>query len=71
MDQQYDVVIFEAATRTVDTVVGRNMPLEAGDSNARRRHKTVADRLNADFGACVVEAGSYPVGSVVPPQAEL
>lgn len=63
-DQLYDVVIYEIATRKIDTIAGKDLRLASGHYNAERRLDTVLPRLNDRYNAEIVEAGKYRKGDV-------
>ena len=65
-EQLYDVVIYEIATRKIDTIAGKDLRRDSGHYNAERRLDTVLPRLNNRYNAEVVEAGKYQKGDVLP-----
>lgn len=65
----FDVVIYERATRTVDAIIGKDMLLNTGFYNARKRRETAVDRINEHYDVAIVEAGRYVKGNVLPEEA--
>ena len=63
---RHDVLIFEIATRKVDHVGGRDLRLEGGTHNARKRQETIFGRLNDRFDVGIFPAGKHKVGDVLP-----
>jgi hypothetical protein len=64
-EQLYDVVIYEIATRKIDTIAGKNLHHDSGHFNAERRLDTVLLRLNDRYNAEIVEAGKHQKGDVL------
>lgn len=65
-EQLYDVVIFETATRKIDTIAGKDLRRDCGTYNAQRRLDTVQMRLNDRYDAEIVDAGKHQKGDVLP-----
>lgn len=66
MSQKYDVVVLEDKTGVVDAIVGTNLDLCEGHSNARKRFETMLTRLNSDYSPAIVATGKFKKGDVVP-----
>lgn len=64
----YDVVIYEIATRKVDTIAGKDLPESGSFHTVGKRLETVLPRLNEYYSCRSVEAGKYQVGDVLPPR---
>ena len=65
-ERLYDVVIYEIATRKIDTIAGSRLPESGSFHTVGKRLATVAPRLNGSYSCCAVEAGKYSVGDVLP-----
>ena len=68
MSQKFDVVVYEMRSRKVESVIGKNMPRSKGSFHtAEKRLDTAFSRINLErYSACIVEAGKYSVGDVLP-----
>ena len=67
-DDRFDVVIWERATRVVDTIAGENMPFNHDYAqSAESRLATVLPRLNEHYTASIEPASRYRVGDVIRP----
>jgi hypothetical protein len=68
----FDVVIYEIATRRVDAVIGRAMPLWDGTGTGRNtadlRKQTGQERVNERFGVAIVPTGKYEKDKVLIPE---
>jgi hypothetical protein len=64
-EQRYDVVIYEIATRKIDTIAGKDLRPDSGHFNAERRLETLLSRLNDRYNAEIVDAGKYQKGDVL------
>lgn len=62
----YDVVIYELATRKVDTIAGVALPESGSFHTVDKRLDTVMSRLNEYYSCRAVETGKYRVGDVLP-----
>lgn len=65
-EKLYDVVIYEIATREIDTIAGAGLPESGSFHTVDKRLATVAPRLNGSYSCCAVEAGKYCVGDILP-----
>jgi hypothetical protein len=69
-EQLYDVVIYEKATRKIDTIIGKNMKrwdgTGSGRNTAELRVQTGQERINERYECEIVEAGKYRKGDVLP-----
>ena len=61
-EARFDVVIYDKATRTVDTIIGRTMRLNEGHFNAVRRRDTGLERVNDAYSVAIVDAGTNKEG---------
>jgi hypothetical protein len=59
----FDVVIYEIATRRIDTIIGTDMKLWDGTGSGRNtadlRKQTGQERVNDRFDVAIVPAGRY------------
>lgn len=62
----YDVVIYEIATKKIDSIAGTNLPESGGFHTVAKRIETVWPRLDDDYSVRAVEAGKYAKGDVLP-----
>lgn len=62
----FDVVIYEIATRKVDTITGKDLRMRKGHYNAERRLETTEGRLNDRYDAEIVPAGKFKAGDILP-----
>ncbi len=63
----FDVVIYEMSTRKVESIIGKSMKREGTYYSAERRVDTAFSRINLDrYSACMVEAGRFAIGDVLP-----
>jgi hypothetical protein len=63
VNERYDVIIYEIESGRVDTIAGKDMPLDSGSFHtAEKRLETVLPRLNGHYNAAIVPAGVYSVG---------
>lgn len=66
----YDVVIYDKATRRIDTIIGKNMPSWDGEGSDRNtaelRVQTGQERINEHFECEMVEAGKYKKYDALP-----
>lgn len=62
----YDVVIYERATKKIDTIAGKDLPEEGSFHTVGKRMETVLERINEAYGVRAVEAGKYAKGDVLP-----
>lgn len=62
----FDVVIYEIATRKIDTIAGTNLPESGSFHTVDKRMETVWPRLNEHYSVRAVEAGKYAKGDVLP-----
>ena len=62
----FDVVIYEIATRKIDTIAGTNLPESGSYHTVDKRIETVWPRLNDAYSVRAVEAGKYVKGDVLP-----
>ena len=69
-EQLYDVVIYEKATRKIDTIIGTNMRswdgTGSGRNTAELRVQTGEERINDRYECEMVEAGKFKKGDVLP-----
>ncbi len=69
-EELFHVVIFEIATRKIDSVIGTNMKLWDGTGSGRNtaelRQQTGQERVNDRYAVEIVDAGKYAVGSILP-----
>jgi sulfite reductase alpha subunit-like flavoprotein len=69
MEELFDVVIFERATRRVDSVIGERMPKwngrGTGRNTAELRQQTGMERVNHAYGVEIVPAGKYKKGDII------
>lgn len=69
-EELFDVVIFEIATRKIDSVIGTNMRRWDGSGSGRNtaelRQQTGQERVNDRYDVEIVDAGKYAVGSILP-----
>lgn len=65
--ERYDVVIYERATRVIDSIAGTDLPESGSFHTVGKRLETVAPRLNQYYGVKAVEAGKYAKGDKLPP----
>jgi hypothetical protein len=64
-EQLFDVVVYEIATRQIESLVGESMRWNKGHYNAQKRLETVIPRLNDRYAVSIVPAGKYKVGDVM------
>ena len=68
----FDVVIYEIATRRVDAVIGKAMPLWDGTGTGRNtadlRKQTGQERVNDRFDVAIVPTGKYEKDQVLTPE---
>lgn len=62
----FDVVIYELATRKIDTIAGTNLPESGSFHTVDKRMETVWLRLNDAYSVRAVEAGKYKKGDILP-----
>ena len=66
----YDVVIYEKATRKIDTFIGRGMRswdgTGSGRNTAEMRMQTGQERINELYDVSMVPAGKYQKDDVLP-----
>lgn len=68
MSKRYDVIIYALETGLVESVAGKDMPLDSGRFHtAEKRLDTVLPRLNDHYNAAIVPAGVYQVGKKYQP----
>lgn len=60
-----DVVIYEIATKKIDTIAGKAMEYDGPRECVSRRLATVLPRLNDRYDACSVPSGKYEKGDVI------
>lgn len=69
-EELFDVVIYEKATRRIDTIAGTNMKRWDGSGHPRNtvelREQTCQERINDNYDVEVVEAGRFHEGDVLP-----
>ena len=65
MKRLYDVVIYEIATRKIDTIAGKDLPKSGSFHTVNKRLETVAPRLNEDYAVRAVAPGKYAKGDVL------
>ena len=68
--QLFDVVIYEKATRRIDSVIGKNMRRWGANGSGRNtadlRQQTGREKINDRYECEIVEAGKYREGDVLP-----
>jgi len=64
-EKRYDVVIFEIATRKIDTIAGTDLPESGSFHTVDKRIDTVLPRLNDAYNVVAVEAGKYRKGDIL------
>ena len=66
----FDVVIYEKATRRIDSIIGTNMRRYDGKGKGRNtaelRQQTGRERVNDNYDVKIVPAGKYQKGDVLP-----
>ena len=67
-EKLWDVVIYHAETKVVESIPGVAMRREIGFHNAEKRLDTVIGRINHNYHAAIVPSGVYHVGSIVSEQ---
>ena len=67
-EQLQDVVIYEIATRKVESIAGRDMQPTGSFHTVDKRLATVSERLNEHYDCMAVPAGKYNKGDVLPDQ---
>lgn len=67
-EKLWDVVIYHAETKVVESIPGKAMHRELGFYNAEKRLDSVLGRINHNYDAAIVPAGVYQVGSIVSEQ---
>lgn len=69
-EELFDVVIFEIATRKIDTVIGHSMRKWDGKGTGRNtaelRQQTGRERVNERYDVEIVESEKYKAGDVLP-----
>jgi hypothetical protein len=69
IEELYDVVIYEKATRKIDTIIGENMKSWDGNGSGRNtaelRVQTGRERINERYECEMVPAGKYQKGDVL------
>ena len=68
--QLFDVVIYEKATRRIDSVIGKNMrrwgATGSGRNTAQLRQQTGREKINDRYECEIVAAGKYQKGDLLP-----
>lgn len=59
-------MVFEINTRKVTNIVGKDMEKNKGHYNAERRLNTILERMNENYDAAIVPAGSLKLGDTIP-----
>lgn len=66
----FDVVIYERATREIESIIGRDMKQWDGCGSGRNtvelRVQTGLERINDKYDCIAVEAGKYNEGDILP-----
>lgn len=65
MSDLRDVVIFEIATKKIDTIAGVELEWTGPRNSVEVRLATVLSRLNERYDACSVPTGKYKKGDVL------
>ena len=69
VEELYDVVIIENATRRIDTIIGTNLKRWDGTGTGRNsvelRVQTGRERINVRYDCLMVPAGKYQPGNVL------
>jgi len=65
-DKRFDVVIYEIATRKVESIAGRDMKTKGSFHTVAKRLATVGERLNRRYEVLAVDVDKYKVGDVLP-----
>ncbi len=66
----YDVVIYEIESQRVEAIVGKEMTLDSGHYNSRKRVDTALDRINEHFSVAIVPHGTLKKGDVLKGEIE-
>ena len=62
----YDVVIYEIATRKIESMAGTSLPTEGSFHTVGKRLETVSTRINDRYDVLAVAAGKYQKGDILP-----
>ena len=69
-NELFDVVVFEKATRKIDSVIGKNMRRWCANGSGRNtadlRQQTGREQINDRYECEIVEAGKYQKGDLLP-----